>query len=175
MFIDKKRSFPFFESIIAFVVFILHYTRLFDITIYTASPFIILPLCIAVAIYRGELTGLIFSTVCGIACDAVASGSVCFNTLVFMFTGFFVGILAKNIFNRNFRGAIALSLIASICYFALKWCFFYLLPDVQGKVYSLLWHIAPSALYTAIFIIPFYYLEKWLHSERKPKGKLIIK
>lgn len=168
MFIEKKRNFPYIEVLLAFAVYLFHYTSAIDITIYTASPFILLPLCVGVAMFRGELTGLIFGTVCGMACDAVSSQTTCFNTLAFMFIGFFVGLLAKNIFNRNFPAAIVLSVLTCAAYFLSKWCVYYLFPDVQGKVYYLLWHLAPSALYTAVFIIPFYFLEKWLHREKKP-------
>ncbi len=175
MFAEKKQSFPIIESILAVIVYILHYTSLIDISIYAASPFILLSLCIAVAVFRGELTGLIFGAVCGAACDAVASSTVIFNSVTLMLIGFFAGILSKNIFNKNFKGTLLLSLIFSSLYFALKWFIFYLLPDVQGKVYHLLWNIAPCALYTAVFIIPFFFLERWILSEKKPKDKLYIK
>ncbi|MEE0840051.1 MAG: rod shape-determining protein MreD [Acutalibacteraceae bacterium] len=168
MFIERKRKIPYIEALIAFALYLFHYTSLVDITVYTASPFILLPLLVAVAMFRGELVGLIFGAVCGFACDAVSSQTMCFNTLAFMFTGFFVGLLAKNIFNRNFPAAIVLSVLTCAAYFFIKWCIYYLLPDIQGKVYYLLWHLAPSALYTAIFIIPFYFLEKRLLREKKP-------
>ncbi|MEE0947017.1 MAG: rod shape-determining protein MreD [Acutalibacteraceae bacterium] len=169
MFIEKKRKFPYLEAIIGFVLFIFHYTSLIDVTVRTASPFILLPLCVAVSMYYGEFTGLIFGLVCGIFCDSVSSGTVCFNTLILMLLGFFIGILAKNIFNRNFPAALVLSLIACATYFLIKWCVFYLSGDVEGKVYYLLWFLAPSAFYTALFIIPFYYFEKWIHGELKKK------
>ena len=172
MFTEKRQAFPLIESILAFLIFILHYTSLIDISIYTASPLILLPLCIAVAMFRGELTGIIFSLICGLACDSISS-STSFNTLVFMFTGFFVGLLAKNIFNRNFRGALALALISSAFYFGLKWILEYFITDVQGKVYYLLVYTVPSAFYTSLFIIPFFLLQKWIMTEKKSKTKLI--
>ncbi len=175
MFAEKKQSFPIIESILAAAVFILHYTSLIDITIYTASPFILLSLTVAVAVFRGELTGLIFGAVCGAACDAVASSTVIFNCAALMFIGFFAGMLSKNIFNKNFKGSLLLSFIFSSLYFALKWFIFYLLPDVQGKVYNFLWQAVPCAIYTALFIIPFFFLEKWILSEKKQKDKLYIK
>lgn len=175
MFAEKKKSFPIIESIIAVVVFILHYTSLIDISIYNASPFILLPLCISVAIFRGEVTGLVFSSLCGIACDSVASSTSIFNTIAFVLIGFLAGILSKNIFNKNMKGTLVLSLVFSSSYFALKWFIFYFLPDVQGKTYHLLWSIVPSAFYTALFIIPFFFLERWILKEKVSKDKLYIK
>ena len=175
MFTEKKYSFPIIEFALAFIVYIFHYTSLIDISIYTASPFILLPLCVAVSIFRGEVTGLIFGAVLGAACDACASHTSIFNSVVLMLTGYLAGMLAKNIFNKNFKGTLLLSLIFSSLYFALKWIIFYLIPDVEGKVYYLLWHLFPCALYTAVFIFPFFYLEKWVLKEKKPKNKLYIK
>lgn len=172
MFIEKKHRFPLAECIIAFLVFIFHYTSLIDISIKNVSPFILLPLIVGISMYRGELCGLIFGAVCGFACDAVSTSTVCFNTLTLMFTGFLVGLLAKNIFNKNLPGAAALSLLSSAAYHFLKWFLTYFLPDVDGKVYVFLWQIIPSAIYTAAFIIPFFYLEKLLTGERKKKSKL---
>ncbi|MBE6728981.1 MAG: hypothetical protein E7568_01960 [Ruminococcaceae bacterium] len=175
MFSEKKYAFPLIESILAFVIFLLHYTGLLDLTVYTASPFILLPLCIAIAVFRGELAGLIFGLVIGVACDACASSTTCFNSVTLMLTGFLVGILSKHIFNKNFKGTFALALLSCAVYFAAKWFIFYLLPDVQGKIYFLLYHSLTSAFYTTLFIIPFYYLEKWVLSERRPRDKQYIR
>lgn len=167
MFTQKKRRFPLYESIIAFIIYLFHYTGLIDITIFHASPLILLPLTVAVAMFYNELTGLVFGVACGFAIDAVAASTSVFNTLLFMFIGFAVGLLAKQIFNRNLPGAIALTIMAEIVYFGLKWVATCIIPDVQGKVYYLLWHLTPSAVYTLLFIIPFYFLEKRLHREKK--------
>lgn len=172
MFIEKKRRFPLPEALIALTVYLFHYTGLIDITIYGASPLILLPLTVAVAMFYDELVGLVFGLVCGFAIDAVAGSTSVFNTILFMFIGFAVGLFAKRIFNRNLPGAIALTFIAVIVYFGLKWIFTAIIPDVQGKVYFLLWHLTPSAVYTLLFILPFYFLEKKLHKEKKRNDKL---
>lgn len=169
MFIEKKRRVPLWEALIGIAVYLFHYTGLIDITVYSASPLILLPLTVAVAMFYDELVGLVFGLVCGFAIDAVAGSTSVFNTLLFMFIGFAVGLLAKRIFNRNLPGAIALTFIATIVYFGLKWVTSAIIPDVQGKVYYLLWHLTPSAVYTVLFILPFYFLEKRLHREKKEK------
>lgn len=172
MFIEKKRRIPYIEGILGLVIFLFHYTGLIDITVRGASPLILLPLTVAVAMFYDEPAGLIFGLVCGFATDAVSGSTSVFNTLMFMFIGFAVGLFAKRIFNRNLPGAIALTFIASAAYFIIKWIDTALIGDVQGKVYYLLWHLTPSAFYTVLFILPFYYLEKRLHREKKRNDKL---
>lgn len=172
MFIEKKRSMPWWEALIALIIYLFHYTGLIDISVYSASPLILLPLTVAVAIFYDELVGLVFGLVCGFAIDAVAGSTSVFNTLLFMFIGFAVGLFARRIFNSNLPGAIALTFIATAVYFGLKWLTTAIIPDVQGKVYYLFWHLTPSAVYTVIFIIPFYFLEKFIHKEKKRNDKL---
>ncbi|MBR2044025.1 MAG: rod shape-determining protein MreD [Clostridia bacterium] len=162
MFIEKKRRFPLWEALIALFIYLFHYTGLIDVTIRGASPLILLPLTVAVAMFYDEHVSLIFGAVCGMSIDAVAGSSACFNTLTFTLISFGIGLLAKRIFNRNLAGSIALTVIASVIYFGAKWLFFAIIPDVQGKVYYLFWHLTPSAVYTVIFILPFFYLEKAL-------------
>ena len=172
MFIEKKRRAPWWEALVGLAVYLFHYTGLIDITIYGASPLILLPLTVAVAMFYDETKGLIFGLVCGFAIDAVAGSTSVFNTLMFMFIGFAVGLLAKGIFNCNLPGAIALTFIATVVYFGIKWFITAIIPDVQGKVYYLFWHLTPSAVYTVLFIIPFYFFEKYLHREKKRNNKL---
>lgn len=167
MFINTKRTVPYIEIIIAFIIYLFHYTSLIDITILGISPIILLPLTVAVAMFYNELTGLLFGLCCGFAIDAVAASTSVFNTLAFMFIGFIAGLLAKHIFNRNLPASIALTMLSEIAYFGAKWLIFAIIPDVQGKVYHLLWNLTPSAVYTLIFIIPIYFLEKMLHKEKK--------
>lgn len=166
MFIEKKRKVPVPEIILAALVYLFHYTGLIDITIKGASPIILLPITVAVAMFYDELVGLLFGLCCGFAMDAVAASTSVFNTIAFMLIGFIAGLLAKRIFNRNLPAAIALTLISEIGYFGIKWLISVIIPDVQGKVYYLLWNLTPCAVYTLIFIIPLYFLEKRLHKQK---------
>lgn len=157
---NKISRFPVREGIIAFIIYIFHYTDLLDISVYHASPLILLPITVGVAMFYDELTGLIFGLCCGCAMDAVTGGI--YNTLFFMLMGFIVSLLSQRIFNKNLPGAITLTSISTLIYYGLLWFIDYLLPDVQGKVYILLWHYFPSVIYTVLFIIPFYFYEKKL-------------
>ena len=162
---NKISRFPVSECIIAFIIYVLHYTDLLDISVYHASPIILLPITVGVAMFYDELTGLIFGLSCGCAMDAVTGGV--YNTLFFMLMGFIVSLLAQRIFNKNLPGAIALTFISTFFYYGILWFTDFFIPDVQGKVYILLWHYFPSAVYTVLFIIPFYFFEKKLRKAKR--------
>ena len=64
--------------------------------------------------------------------------------------------------NDNIYSALALSFFASISYFSLKWVCFCLIPAHRDVWGYLLKYALPSAIYTALFVIPFYYLIKYI-------------
>ena len=98
----------------------------------------------------------------GMFMDTVASGTVCFNTLALTFVMLVCGVLITYFFNRNVSAIIVLGFIGSAGYFILKWFFLFLLRGVAGQEYYLFSFAIPSAIYTTIFIIPFYYIGKYL-------------
>lgn len=172
MFDEKKLRFPYFAVIAGVIFFLFHYTGLISFKIGNASPFLFVPLVVAVAMYYGELTGLFYGLFAGLLIDTSASSSFCFNTVFLMLAGFIVGILAEFLFNVNFKASLALSIIVSFFYFGAKWIVFYFIPDVQGKIYFLLQYSLPSAFYTCAFIVPFFFAEKYFADKYKRKNNI---
>ncbi len=172
MFTEKKFRFPTFATVIGLLAFFCRYTELVAIKVGDASSFMLLPLVVAVAIFYGEITAMFFGLGFGFLADTVASSSYCFNTLFLCFAGLIAGVLSEYVFNRNLQAAAALSVIAAFVYFGLKWVFFFLFPDVQGKIYFLLQYSLPSAFYTSVLIIPIYFAEKFFANKYKNKNKI---
>ncbi len=148
------------EALIALFAVLLQQTGLFDLTIKNATPFYLLPITVAVAMFYGETRGLAFGFCAGMLADSVAVQSTVYNMVFLSIVGFAVGIMAEHIFNKNLPAAGTLSLITSALYFGIIWIFDLLLPDVLGKIYYLLNVSVPSAVYTSLFILPMYYFEK---------------
>lgn len=172
MFDEKKFRFPTFAVCTSVLIFLFHYTGLISIKIGNASPFLFVPLVVAVGMYYGEVTGLFFGLFVGLLADTSATSSYCFNTLFLSIAGFLAGLLVTFLFNFNFQASIALSVLASFLYFGIKWLVFFFFPDVQGKMYFLLQHSLPSAFYTSAFIIPFFFAEKYFANKYKRKNNV---
>lgn len=172
MFDEKKYRFPTFACVAAVLIFLFHYTGLINIKIGNASPYLFVPLVVAVAMYYGEITGMFFGLFVGLLADTAATSSYCFNTIFFSFAGFAVGILVAYLFNFNFQASLALSVLASFLYFGIKWLIFFVFPDVQGKIYFLFQHALPSAFYTSVFIIPLFFAEKHFADKYKRKNNI---
>lgn len=172
MFEERKFRFPLFAVLTALIVFLFHYTGAVTLKIGNASPMLFLPLVVAVGMYYGEVTGLIYGLFTGFLIDSTASGTYCFNTVFFCFAGFAVGVAVILLFNSNFPAAVTLNVIVCFLYFAIKWVIFYFIPDVQGKIYFLFRYLLPSAFYSSLFIIPIFFAEKYFAERYKKKNNI---
>ncbi len=136
--------------------FALTYTEVLPLKIVNAAPMLLVPLTVAIGFFYGEWAGFTAGMVMGIFADAVAADTVCFNMIVLMFVGLATGILVNHYINKNILSAIMLSFAASIVYFFLSWLIFFAAAGFAGKIQFFLYHSVPSAVYTALFILPAY-------------------
>ena len=124
--LKKKRIlFGFFSFLLFFFSFIAHYTDSIDLSIKNAQPFILLPLITAFSMFTTPGTAAVSGLALGICMDGCAGGTVCFNAIAIMLAATFVSVAANNLFNRNIKSAILLSVIISLFYYILRWLIFY--------------------------------------------------
>ncbi len=148
--------------VIIILLYILRYSGIMTFSIGQAVPITLIPFVVAVAIFYGEWLGAVAGFFAGALMDGSMSGSSCFNTLVIMFIGLVSGILASYFMNKNIRSAACLSLGSAFVYLFAKTIFFYSFKGITtGTDYYSLYFI-PTVFYTALFIIPFYFLERKL-------------
>ncbi len=140
-----------------FLFYLITYTGLFPLKIGNAAPAPLIPLTVCVAFFFDEWKGFIAGVITGIAMDAVASEAVCFNTFIMLIIGLACGLLVTHYLNRNVYTIGVLSITSSLIYFGARW----LLQShssAASAANSLLFYALPSAVYSALFIIPFYFL-----------------
>ncbi len=140
------------------LIFLINYTELLPLRIANASPMLLVPAVVTVGFYYGEWRGFWGGLIVGIFADAVSAQAAGFNTFLLMAIGFVAGLLVTHVLNRNFFSAGVLSLCACLIYFGAKWLIEYLFIGSSDTANYLLFYAAPSAVYSALFIIPFYYL-----------------
>ena len=153
------------NAILFFILVIFHYSGA-SLKIGSANPFSALALLVAVIMFSGELTGVVSGTLLGIVLDGVSSTPIGFNTITLSLISFLAVLISHYLFNRNLKSALALCLICAALYFAARWLvLFTFAGDIKGSFTYLLSFAATSAIYTTLFIIPFFYLEKKLFSK----------
>ena len=162
---NKKTALIFLINAALFAVLVLFHYSGASIKIMNANPLSALALLVTVIMFSSELTGVLTGVAIGIVLDSVAATPPGFNTAVLTLISFGATIVSHYLFNRNLKAALTLCLISAAVYFAARWlvCFAFA-GDVESSINYLLRYAAPSAIYTAVFAAPFFYLEKRLFS-----------
>lgn len=154
------------NALLFFALIIVQYSNIINLKIRNANPMLPLALLVAVAIFSSELTAAISGLIVGIFIDAVASTPPAFNAVLFLVLGLSVSLIIRHLFNNNIFSAVTLCLICGFVYYLLRWlvCMAFSLSFSDNLIY-LIQFAFTSTLYTTLFIIPFYYFEKFLHGK----------
>ncbi len=162
-YVEKYHHHMYYSLVLCcFGIFIIQRIEPFSLKFGTASPLLLLPAVIVIACFLREWTGFWTGLLCGIALDTVTNGTQYFNTITLMLFGVCVGLLFRFLLNRNIKAMIIVSVLGSFLFFILKWFFLDLLSGDPSAATLLLKYHIPSAIYTSLFAIPFFYYLKWL-------------
>ena len=130
---------------------------------FRANTISVLPLLIAFSMFNKEWVSTVTGMVAGFFMDSVTAQTSSFHTIIFMIIALFVSFSVKYLFNNNFKTSIMLSITLSIFYFLMRWLFFHAFTSsAQDSVLYFMYYAMPSILFTSIFIIPFFFLQKKL-------------
>lgn len=144
----------------------IQYNSTFSFKISHANPMLPLALLVAVCMFCSELTAALSGLIVGIFVDTTANTPQGFNSITFLIIGLCAVLIIKYLFNNNILSVVTLCVICTIFYFMLRWLFCYAFSMSLTENLTYLMRTAfPSCLYTAVFVIPFYYLEKYLHKK----------
>jgi rod shape-determining protein MreD len=131
----------------------------FSLTLWGISPILVLSLLTVFSSHSSVTATVIVSLVCGIVTDSVSTEGYCFNTICFLILGLSANLLAEYVFNRNLKATVTLCFILTLIYYLAYWVIFsaFVLSSSESMRYLLQWCL-PSALYTALLTIPFYFI-----------------
>ena len=161
---DKRQ--PALVNLINFsligLIFIFRYSGLFVLNIGEATSIMLIPLVVAISIFFGEFNGFIAGLVSGILLDTQVVGSSCFNLFALMLLGLLSGLFSTYLLNKNLKSAICLCLGAAFLYFLSRYLVLFAFKGSPLNFSYFSSYLIPSVIYTSIFIVPFYYLERYL-------------
>lgn len=154
------------NALIFIVLLYVQYNGVFTIKIAQINPMLSLALLVMICIFSSEITSAISGLLVGIFVDTVASTPQGFNAITFMILGLAASLIIKHLFNNNIFSAVALCAICAAVYYLLRWMISIAFWASFTESLTYLMQIAfPSVLYTSVFAIPFYYLEKKLYNK----------
>ena len=149
-----------FYTVVAVAIilfYLLDSTEILTLKIGTAHPILLIPLLVSVSMAAREWVGLIFGGFIGILLDVTAADTYCFNLIMFTLIGCICGLLCSYFVNDNIYSALVLSVCSSLAYFTVKWLVFFVFDGNTDVFQFLVNHSFLSAIYTSLFIVPFYY------------------
>jgi len=166
----KKKKHPgkiALNLLLFFVCILLYGTTQIDLSIMNAYPFVLLALLVSYSVFADLAFAAVAGLVSGAFVDSVSSGGHCFNSIVFMYIGVSVYLLANNVFNKNLKAVITLCFLSALAYYILYWITFvaFSLNSTENS-HFLLRYIIPSAVYTTVFIFPFYFIHKYFDNKK---------
>ena len=158
----KRHPFILVLNILIFSLTLLcYYTDTFSLSIKGVAPLIVLPLIIAFSFFHSPIRSALTGLICGIVMDSCAAGSYCFNAILLLLIAAFISVASSNLFNKNIQSAAVLSLMVSVFYFILLWIRFHAIGvSLTDSLIYLLKYAFPSAVFSAVFIFPLYYIYK---------------
>ncbi len=143
-------------------VFVLRYSCSLTLSIGQAVPVLLIPLVLSCAIFYGENVAMLAGFFAGVLMDSVAATPSWFNTLFLTIGGLICAVLSSRVLNRNFKAAICLSVGISFGYFFIKYLIFFVFEGIVVNYDYFVLDLIPSALYTSLWLIPFYFMQKKL-------------
>lgn len=159
----KKALLTAFNVILFFLISLLHYSDFLDIKIFGVGITLLIPLLVAFSLWHSPLASAMAGVLSGMIMDSSAQGSYCFNAIVLLIIGTFVSVASSTLFNKNLPSAIVISLICAVIYYTLQWAIFHTFSEGINHSLAFLLQISlPSAVLTALFIFPFYFLYKYI-------------
>ena len=165
MMLYKKSHFKtnLLSSLIFFFLTVLQSSGVMPLKIGQASPLYILGLLVAFSVFSTAKAAAVAGFLVGAVLDSTAAEGYCFNTIALTVIGVAVYLFANNLYNKNIFAALVMSFLAAFFYFGLNWLIFNAFDiSLTDGISYLFTFTLPSAIYTAVFVIPFFFIYKRL-------------
>ena len=132
-----------------------------------AKPLLVLPLCLAVAVFEGEFAGALLGTVGGLLWDYAAGRTVGMLALELLLLCFGVSVLVQLYLQVNPGNFAAVNTITALLVLSLDWLFFYYMPGYSWALSRWLTFVLPSAMMTLVPSLMLFSLVRHIYSAFK--------
>ena len=132
-----------------------------------AKPLLVLPLCLAVAVFEGEFAGALFGTVGGLLWDYTAGRTVGMLALELLLMCFALSVLVQLYLQGSTWNFALISMVTAALVLSLDWLFFYYMPGYSWAGSRWLTFVLPSAGLTLLPSLVLFRLVRRIHEEFK--------
>ena len=132
-----------------------------------AKPLLLLPLCLAVAVYEGEFAGALFGAVGGLLWDYTAGRTVGMLALELLLLCFAVSVLMQLYLQATPANVTAIGTAAALLVLSVDWMFFYYMPGYAEAGLRYLAFVLPSTALTIPAALLTFLLVRRIYTEFK--------
>ena len=132
-----------------------------------AKPLLVLPLCLAVAVFEGEFAGALLGTVGGLLWDYAAGRTVGMLALELLLMCFALSVLVQLYLQGSTWNFALISMVTAALVLSLDWLFFYYMPGYSWAGSRWLTFVLPSAGLTLLPSLVLFRLVRRIHEEFK--------
>ena len=132
-----------------------------------AKPLLVLPLCLAVAVFEGEFAGALLGTVGGLLWDCTAGRTVGMLALELLLLCFAVSAVMQLYFKNSAANFALIASAAALLVLTLDWLFFYYMPGYSGAASRWLWFVLLTAALSVPVCFPLFGVVRRIHEEFK--------
>lgn len=135
-----------------------------------AKPALTICVALSVAIFEREIPAMIFGMLAGLLADISYTDSIGLFTISLTVICFVVGYAANNLIVATFLNFLLYAAVVVGAVFMLYYLVQFVIPsaDVGGSYFVS--HLISRMVQTFLFSIPFYFLNKMIHTSLKPEA-----
>ena len=127
-------------------------------TVFGAKAMILIPAVVAVSMFQKSMSGLVFGAFAGILWDFATVRGDGFFSVMLALTGYLTCVLMTYYLRNNIYSATIISFAANIIVNTCYWFIFIFLKGYDDSVQLLLDFYLPSAVYSSLFILLYYFI-----------------
>lgn len=136
-------------------------------------PLLMIPFAVSVGAFETPVRAAVYSCVCGLMLDNLTGSLFGFYGILLLWAGLFVSVLFTLLLRRHALNVFFLNGVAALILLLLHYLFYIGIwgYDPTGKIF-LEWYI-PIFFLTAIFVIPIYFLIRFLKKKLSPITEIV--
>ncbi len=176
MFKERKHSYIYYSVMslmLAAIYFLQASTELIP-AIYGIKPNPAFVFMLLFAMFGGEWAGILGGLALGIATDVISTAPDGFNSLFMMIAGLVAALLSIYLFNRRLTATMVLCGCGVAIYYIALWLVTVVPQGYSGTFAYLVRFSLPQAVYSFLFVFPFWWLEDFLSRPHRRGNRSLL-